>query len=130
MANTRVACWGRNEYAQAGAPSDVQTRAPTIVRAASGSGAFEGAVDLAPDRGMKAMCASTVDSGLWCWGDVLSDDPTGVGSPYPMLADGGAIRSALSAYGARDGRLLYVDERGSLVVGAGGPPSARQPPCP
>lgn len=127
LEDTSVVCWGRNEYAQAGAPSDLQVVPPTLLRRADGS-AFQGARDLAPDRGMRAMCANTVKAGLWCWGDVLVGDDAG--SPFPILSVAERISTPLSAYGARDGRLVYADPLGRLVLGAGSPPSVRQPPCP
>ncbi|MES1173444.1 MAG: hypothetical protein ABUL62_03870 [Myxococcales bacterium] len=133
LEDTRVACWGRNEFAQAGAMSDQQTVEPTIVQTALEGADFSAVVDLAPDRGMRAMCANTQNAGLWCWGDVLDDDPTGVGSPYPVqlaTSPQGRISVPLSAYGALDGKLIYVNANGRLVLGAGGMPSSRQPPCP
>jgi Regulator of chromosome condensation (RCC1) repeat len=133
LEDTRVACWGRNEYAQSGAPSDQVSVGPTIVQTQLGGPAFSAVVDLAPDRGMRAVCANTENAGLWCWGDVLTGDPTGVGSPYPVqlaTSPQGRISVPLSAYGAGDGKLIYINVNGRLVLGAGSMPSARQPPCP
>jgi hypothetical protein len=133
LEDTRVACWGRNEYAEAGAASDQPSVPPTIVQTELGGPAFSAVVDLAPDRGMRALCANTKNAGLWCWGDVLEDDPTGIGSPYPVqlaTSPQGRISVPLSAYGARDGKLIYINANGRLVLGAGSMPSSRQPPCP
>jgi Regulator of chromosome condensation (RCC1) repeat len=133
LEDSRVACWGRNEYAEAGAASEQPSVPPTIVATELGGPAFSDVVDLAPDRGMRAMCANTQNAGLWCWGDVLDADPTGIGSPYPVqlaTSPQGRIGAPLSAYGARDGKLIYINANGRLVLGAGSMPSSRQPPCP
>ena len=124
LANTSVVCWGRNEYAEAGAPDDQQTVTATVVLTAEGGAALQGAIDLAPDRGMKAMCANTED-GLQCWGD-----PNGPYAAPATAATPGAIHAPLSAYGAIDGKLLYLDAQSRLVFGAGSLPAAQQPPCP
>ncbi|MET0793132.1 MAG: hypothetical protein ABW061_16550 [Polyangiaceae bacterium] len=131
--DTRVVCWGRNEFAEAGASSETLVIPPTIVQTQRGGPAFSGVVDLAPDRGMRAMCANTKNAGLWCWGDVLSEATAAVGSPYPIqlaTSPQGRISVSLSAYGASSGKLIYVNANGRLVLGAGNMPSSRQPPCP
>jgi Regulator of chromosome condensation (RCC1) repeat len=131
--DTRVACWGRNEYAECGAASSQLAVPPTIVQTQLGGPAFSAVVDLAPDHGARAMCANTENAGLWCWGDVLSEDPTGIGSPYPVqlaMSPQGRISAQLSAYGESDGKLIYINANGRLVLGAGSMPSPRQPPCP
>ena len=131
LADTSVVCWGRNEYAQAGAASVRQAVPPTLLQVAAEGPAFKGVLDLAPDRGMRAMCANTGKPGLWCWGDVLEGNDAG--SPYPLLAasaPNGRIDAPMSASGARDGKLIYVNPNGRLVFGAGATPTTRQPPCP
>jgi hypothetical protein len=124
LADTRVVCWGHNEYAEAGALGDHQTASSTVVLTSQGGPELLGALDLAPDRGMKAMCANT-PAGLQCWGD-----PHG---PYAVAAthsQDGVIKAPLSAYGAIDGKLLYLDAQSRLVFGAGSLPATQQPPCP
>ena len=94
------------------------------MRTSDGGPALQGALDLAPDRGMKAMCANTAD-GLQCWGD-----PNG---PYATAASDpaqGAIQAPLAAFGAIDGKLIYLDAQGRLLFGAGSLPATQQPPCP
>jgi hypothetical protein len=90
-------------------------------------------VDLAPDRGMQAMCATTLSGALFCWGHPFS--PAGAPdmmSPFPIaipLPGGAPLRLPLSAYGGRDGSLVYIDPNGKLTLGAGAFPFAAEPPC-
>lgn len=135
LVDTRVVCWGRNEAAQAGASSEALSVPPTIVKTELGGPDFSAAVDLAPDRGLRALCANTEKAGLWCWGDVVIDAATGESrvSPYPaqlVTSPQSRISVPLSAFGGSDGELIYVNANGRLVLGAGSMPSTRQPPCP
>jgi hypothetical protein len=129
LGDGRVACWGANASAQAGADAAETAVAPTIVSVAAGGSALLGVTDLAPDRGMQAMCGSTA-TGLVCWGHPFPavGQPDGV-SPYPKLALAGPVSLPLSSFGARDGSLVYVDPQGRLTLGAGAFPFASQPPC-
>jgi hypothetical protein len=131
--DARVACWGQNGAARAGAESELLNVPPTIVMTAPGGPAFGAVLDVAPDRGTRATCANTKNAGLWCWGDVLADDPNELGSPYPIqlaTSPQGRISVPLSAYGADAGKLVFVNANGRLVLGAGNMPSPQQPPCP
>jgi hypothetical protein len=133
----QVECWGWNAYAQAGRDASTTTNGTTLVFASVESNLpLKGVVDLAPDRGMQAMCA-TKSTGveLLCWGhpfppagapDATSPDPISI----PLAGAAGApILLPLSAYGGRDGSLVYVDPNGKLTFEAGGFPFAAQPPC-
>jgi Regulator of chromosome condensation (RCC1) repeat len=125
----RVACWGWNEYAQAGADAANATAPPTIVTTSAGGPPLEGVVDLAPDRGMQAMCANTA-AGLVCWGHPFpAAGAPDVTSPYPAPIGAAPVTLPLSSFGARDGSLVYVDADGRLVLGAGAFPFAAAPPC-
>ena len=131
LATGQIACWGWNEYAQAGADTASAMVGPTIVLAAAGGSPLDDVVDLAPDRGMQAMCATTTSGGLACWGHPFQAvGQADVTSPYPIAIPlSGSIRVPLSAFGARDGALVYVDPDGQLTLGAGAFPFAAQPPC-
>jgi hypothetical protein len=133
LRDDRVACWGWNAYAQAGDDDALPTVAPTIVLEAAGGPPLRGALDLAPDRGMQAMCANTTARGLVCWGHPFpAPGLADAVSRYPVDVPGagpGAVRAPLSAFGARDGALVWVDREGHLAVGAGAPPLGAQPPC-
>jgi hypothetical protein len=130
-----VACWGWNAYAQAGADPAVASAPPTTILTSANGPALTGVVDLAPDRGMQAMCAVTGAGALFCWGHPFP--PAGAAdatSPYPVeiplpQASGAPLRLPLSSYGGRDGSLVYIDPNGKLTLGAGGLPFAAQPPC-
>jgi hypothetical protein len=129
LEDDRVACWGWNVQGQAGAAPSPVGAPPTIVLVAADGPPLAGVTDLAPDRGMRAMCANTRDSGLVCWGQPFPrpgapDEP----SPYPAAADASTTHP-LAAYGERDGALVYVDREGRLSVGAGVGPWAVQPGC-
>ena len=135
LEDTRVVCWGRNEAAEAGASSDELSVPPTLLKTELGGPEFSDAVDLAPDRGLRAMCANTENAGLWCWGDVLVDVATAESrvSPYPVqvvTSPQSSITVPLSAYGGSDGKLIFINTNGRLVFGAGSMPTVRQPPCP
>jgi hypothetical protein len=99
-----VECWGWNAYEPAGASQTPSTNAPASVFAAAASKLpLADVVDLAPDRGMQAMCAATSAGALLCWGHpfppVGTPDAT---SPFPIaipLAGGAPLRLPLSAYG-------------------------------
>ena len=135
LADTRVVCWGRNEAAEAGASSEALRVPPTIVKTEQGGADLSAVVDLAPDRALRATCANTENAGLWCWGDVLTDDATATSrvSPYPVqlvTSPQSRISVPLSAYGGDIGKLVYINADGRLVFGASSMPSARQPPCP
>lgn len=129
LEDDRVACWGWNADAQAGAEASTTGALPTIVLASAGGPPLTGVTDLAPDRGMQAMCANTKDRGLVCWGHPFprtgAPDAT---SPYPVDADATTSRP-LSAFGERDGTLVYVDAAGRLTLGAGRGPLTAQPAC-
>ncbi len=128
LEDTSVVCWGRNEYAEAGAPDAQLTVLPTAIMSAADGSPLRDALDLAPDRGMKAMCANTSKSGLLCWGD--PNGPSAVAVANAAGEELGAIAVPLSAFGARDGKLIYVNALGALVFGAGSLPADQQPPCP
>ena len=128
LEDTSVRCWGRNEYAEAGAPDDQLTVLPTVITTAADGSPLRDVLDLAPDRGMKAMCANTSKSGLMCWGD--TNGPNAVAVARADAAELGAITVPLAAFGARDGKLIYVNAQGELVFGAGSLPAEQQPPCP
>lgn len=121
-----VTCWGRNEYAQAGADSRAQSVGPTTILDSLDGAPLQGIVDLAPDRGMRAMCGSGAE-GLWCWGDI--DPENRDGSPRPVLLRPGRVEAPLTAYGARDGSLIYLDENRRIVFRADGIPATRQVEC-
>jgi hypothetical protein len=129
-----VQCWGWNAYAQAGGGNSPSTNGATRVFASEGSQLpLTDVVDLAPDRGMQAMCATTSAGALLCWGHPFppagAPDAT---SPYPVtipLAQGAPLRLPLSSYGGRDGALVYIDPNGKLTLEAGAFPFAAQPPC-
>jgi hypothetical protein len=126
-----VSCWGWNAYAQAGAAASPSVP-PTLVVTAGAGAPLAGVVDLAPDRGMQAMCATTAAGALQCWGHPFppagDDDAT---SPYPVSIPlpASPLRLPLSSFGGRDGALIYVDPSGKLTIGAGSLPFAAQPPC-
>jgi hypothetical protein len=127
----RVACWGWNAWSQAGAPNTVDAAPPTIVLTSEGGPPLRGVTDLAPDRGMQAMCANTGRDGFVCWGHPF---PLAGGadseSPYPTpIPTGAPVRVPLSAYGGIDGALVYVSPPGQLTLGAGALPFSVQPPC-
>jgi hypothetical protein len=131
-----VACWGWNVYAQAGTAASMSTNGTALVFASQGSNLpLAGIVDLAPDRGMQAMCATTSSGALLCWGHPFPPPgATDATSPYPTAiplarAGGAPLRLPLSSYGGRDGSLVYVDPDGKLTFEAGGFPFAAQPPC-
>jgi hypothetical protein len=128
----RVACWGWNAWSQAGAPNTVEAAPPTIVLTSEGGAPLRGVTDLAPDRGMQAMCANTGDAaGFVCWGHPfpLAGGPDAE-SPYPMpFPTAAPVVVPLSAYGGIDGALVYVAPQGQLTLGAGALPFSIQPPC-
>jgi hypothetical protein len=128
----RVACWGWNAWSQAGAPNTVEAAPPTIVLSAEGGPPLRGVTDLAPDRGMQAMCANTGGAaGFVCWGHPfpLAGGPDAE-SPFPTpIPTGAPVRVPLSAYGGIDGALVYVGPQGQLTLGAGALPFSVQPPC-
>jgi Regulator of chromosome condensation (RCC1) repeat len=136
LADTTVECWGRNNYEQVGAAGESNSAAPTLVLTGEGGPPLNGVSDLAPDRGMEAMCANTTSAGLWCWGHAfkagLDAEPTGpyAAPVYEAKADADPIRVPLSSFGATNGSLVFVDGKGRLVLGAGSQPTAVQPPCP
>jgi hypothetical protein len=134
-----VACWGANESEQAGADNRFSFVAPTtILSPVAGlprDSPLEHVVDLAPDRGMKAMCATTSEGALYCWGHPFPpagapDATTAVPIAIPLPGAGGApLLSPLSSYGGLDGSLVYIDPNGKLTLGAGGLPFEAQLPC-
>jgi hypothetical protein len=131
-----VACWGANESEQAGADNGFSFVAPTaILDPALPDSMFEDVVDLAPDRGMQAMCATTSAGALYCWGHPFPpagapDATTALPISIPLAGGPGeGVRLPLSSYGGRDGALVYIDPNGKLTLGAGGLPFAAQPPC-
>jgi len=135
LADSTVQCWGHNHYGQAGAPDSELERPPTLVLTAEHGAPLAEVVDLAPDRGMEAMCANTAARGVWCWGHAFTAgperQPTGcyAAPAYAADADVGVITVPLSSYGATNGKLVLVDERGRLVFGAGAEPTDVQPSC-
>lgn len=135
LADSSVECWGHNHYGQAGAPDAELERPPTRVLTAEHGAALAGVTDLAPDRGMEAMCANTTEHGVWCWGHAFAAGPerkpTGcyAAPAYGADADVGVITVPLSSYGATNGKLVLVDGRGRLVLGAGAEPTDVQPTC-
>jgi hypothetical protein len=135
LEDTSIACWGWNQYAQAGAPSSTPAVGPTTVITAAGGTPVRGALDIAPDHQMQAMCTNIQASGLLCWGNAFEAEAgTRVITPYPVAPSGVraglATGVALGAYGASDGLLVYVNTEGFVVFGAGAPPYSVQPPCP
>ena len=136
LADTTVQCWGRNNYEQVGVAGESESAPPTPVRTAAGGPPLDGVLDLAPDRGMEAMCANTAQAGLWCWGHAYGADPartpTGpYATPaYAATADVGTIAAPLTSFGATNGALVFIDGQGRLVFGAGAEPTEVQPPCP
>lgn len=130
-----VACWGANESEEAGADDGLASVGPTSIVMPPDGSALADVVDLAPDRGMQAMCANTARGTLYCWGhpfppagaaDATSARPIAI----PLVRTAGApLRLPLSSYGGRDGSLVYVDPVGKLTLEAGGYPFAAQPPC-
>jgi hypothetical protein len=135
LQDTSAACWGWNQYAQAGSTTLSPSVGPTVVLTAPGGPPLLGVVDMAPDHQAQAMCASTKSSGLLCWGNAF-DAATGVRAitAYPVapsdLRAGVAAGVPLGAYGASDGVLVYVNPEGLVAFGAGAPPYPAQPPCP
>ncbi|HXK17391.1 MAG TPA: hypothetical protein VNG33_06305 [Polyangiaceae bacterium] len=136
LADTTVECWGRNNYEQTGAAGESDSAPPTRVLTAAGGPPLDGVIDLAPDRGMEAMCGNTAKRGLWCWGHAYGADPartpTGpYATPaYAATADVGTIVAPLTSFGATNGSLVFVDGQGRLVFGAGAEPTEVQPACP
>jgi alpha-tubulin suppressor-like RCC1 family protein len=129
LEDDRVACWGWNAEGQAGAEPSPIGAPPTIVLTSAGGPPLTGVTDLAPDRGMQAMCATRTNGGIACWGLPFPhagapDEP----SPYPVDTDATTARP-LASYGERDGALVYVDGEGRLTTGAGLGPRAIQPSC-
>lgn len=130
-----IMCWGWNAYAQAGAGGGATFVTPTPVVTSDARFPLTDVVDLAPDRGMQAMCATKSNGALVCWGHPFA--PAGqpdATSPYPIAiplagSPGSPLRLPLSSYGGRDGALVYVDPNGKLTFDAGGFPFAAQPPC-
>jgi hypothetical protein len=135
LTDTTVECWGRNNYEQTGAAGESEIALPTVVLTAAGGPRLDGVTDLAPDRGMEAMCANTARAGLWCWGHAFAADaartPTGpyAAPAYAETADVGVIGVPLTSFGASNGSLVFVDGKGRLVFGAGAEPTAVQPTC-
>ena len=131
LEDTSVRCWGANSYGQAGAPDDQLTAPPTTVLTAKDGPALLGVVDLAPDQGMRAMCANTSSAGLWCWGHAFRGGPGGEPTgPYAARASELSVSHApLAAFGEREGSLVFIDGKGRLVLGAGSTPASEQPPC-
>ncbi|HVZ73510.1 MAG TPA: hypothetical protein VHJ20_14125 [Polyangia bacterium] len=133
LADDRVACWGSNNYAQAGAADTQTTVTPTIVLEAAGGAPLRGARDLAPDRGMQGMCANTTTRGLVCWGHLFpAPGQTVDESPFPVdvpRAGPAVVHAPLAAYGGRDGALMWIDGDGKMAIGAGAAAAAVQPPC-
>ena len=136
LADTTVECWGRNNYEQTGAAGESDLAPATLVLTAEGGPPLAAVTDLASDRGMEAICANTSSAGLWCWGHSFGADPerTPTG-PFaaPAYAEGatvGVIAAPLTAFGASNGSLVFVDGQGRLVFGAGAQPTSLQPPCP
>jgi hypothetical protein len=129
-------CWGWDAYAQAGGGGMPSTNGTALIRdPVDARFALTGVVDLAPDRGMQAMCATMSSGDLMCWGHPFppagtpdATSPTPIRIPLPGAA-GAPLRLPLSSYGGRDGSLVYVDPNGKLTLGAGGLPFAAQPPC-
>ncbi|HTM46768.1 MAG TPA: hypothetical protein VL137_17555, partial [Polyangiaceae bacterium] len=135
LQDTTVQCWGRNEFGEAGGSKTKIWVGPTQVRRTARGEILSGVIDVAPDRGMKAMCANTSSDGLVCWGEAFTQDDrttpigqyaTPIGAPH-----GGAdeISAPFSAYGARDGSLVFINGIGQLVMGANALPATIQPPC-
>jgi hypothetical protein len=133
LADSTVECWGRNHYGQAGAPDTELTRPPTRVLTAAHGAPLAGVIDLAPDRGMEAMCANTKEQGVWCWGHAFAAGPERLPTgcfAAPAYAEGAEVVTVpLSSYGATNGELVLVDGRGRLVFGAGAEPTIVQPSC-
>ena len=130
-----VACWGANESMQAGADNGFAFVTPTSIIDPVTGFALEDVVDLAPDRGMQAMCANTADGMLHCWGHPFppagaADTMSAIPAAIPLAGGSRApLRLPLSSYGGRDGSIVYIDPNGKLTLGAGGLPFAAQPPC-
>jgi hypothetical protein len=135
LEDATVECWGRNEFGEAGAPTTKIWAGPTPVRRTARGEMLSGVIDVAPDRGMKAMCANTSADGLVCWGEAFTqeDRTTPIGQyavPIGTLHGGmGEITAPLAAYGARDGSLAFVNGIGQIVFGATSVPATIQPPC-
>jgi hypothetical protein len=131
LRDERVACWGWNAWSQAGTDSENDAVTPTIVLTAAGGPPLRGVTDLAPDRGMQAMCGNTGKDGFVCWGHPfpLAGGPDAE-SPYPVsIPTAAPVLSPLSAFGGIDGALAYVSPQGQLTIGAGALPYSVQPPC-
>ena len=130
LEDTSVRCWGANSYGQAGAPDDQPTAPPTTVLTAKDGPALLDVQDLAPDQGMRAMCANTGRAMLWCWGHAFTGGPGGEPTgPYAAPADQSVGQAPLAAFGEREGSLVFIDGNGRLVLGAGSEPATEQPPC-
>ncbi len=135
LADSTVECWGHNNYGQAGAPDAELERPPTLVLTGERGAPLGGVIDLAPDRGMEAMCANTAKQGVWCWGHAFGAGPerkpTGcyAAPAYAANSEAAAITVPFSSYGATNGKLVLVDARGRLVFGAGAAPTDIQPSC-
>lgn len=139
LEDDRVACWGWNADGQAGAqlspagqlPVPNQAAPPTIVLSAAGGPPLTALVDLAPDRGMRAMCGRLADGRVVCWGRPFprAGQPD-TASPFP-IETAARTHLPLGAFGERDGALVYVDDvTGGLVTfGAGNQPLTTQPRC-
>jgi hypothetical protein len=135
LEDTSAICWGRNHWGQAGAPDSQPTVRPTGVLSGATGKKLTGVIDLAPDRGMEAMCANTGSGGLWCWGNAHAAGPdrpaTGPSAAAAYGTDSGVsnISAPLSSYGATNGALVFVDGKGRLFLGAGSMPALLQPEC-
>jgi hypothetical protein len=132
LASGRVECWGSNASQQAGAGAGDPAMTPNFVRGQDARFPITGVVDLAPDRGMQAMCATSSAGALTCWGHPFppagaAETTTSVPIAIPLA--GGPLRLPLASYGGRDGTLVYVDPNGKLTFAAGGLPFVAQPPC-
>jgi hypothetical protein len=135
LQDTSVACWGWNQYAQAGAPDSNLVAQPTVVTTGPVGAALLGVVDVAPDHQMQAMCANVGGSGLRCWGNAFAPEAGARAvTPFPVAPSDGPSGVdpgvSLGAYGASDGSLVYVNSEGLLAFGAGAPGYSVQPPCP
>jgi hypothetical protein len=133
LQDARVACWGWNTDGQAGAESAAAApngaAPPTIVLSAPGGPPLTGLVDLAPDRGMRAMCGRPADGRVVCWGRPFprTGQPD-TASPFP-IETAARTHLPLGAFGERDGALVYVDTDGHVTIGAGNQPLTTQPGC-
>ena len=97
---------------------------------------LSGVVDLAPDRGMQAMCASTARGGLVCWGHPFQvaraarrDEPVFRSRSRSRVRQFWPCGCRYRRSARATVRSMYADPDGRLTLGAGAFPLPLRSPC-